>query len=121
MIVQQASRVQMRPCLTLMAALNHEPPAPFVTKRDANAVLAWIVRNDTKPGRSSAYQTWVAQANARWSATNIDVDRSEIKAQMVDLLCSELGVDLVKICHADLQGWRYGLVKKPFGQSFFKT
>ena len=60
-IVQQASRVQMRPCLTLIAALNHETPAPFVTKRNANAMLAWIMRNDTKPGRSSAYQTWVAR------------------------------------------------------------
>ena len=64
------------------------------------------------------YQKWVAQANVKWSATNIDVDRSEIKAQMVDLLCSELGVDPVKICNADLHGWRYGVVEKIIGQSF---
>ena len=118
LIVQQASRVLMRPCLTLMAAFNRDTPAPFVTKRDANATLTWIAQNNTKPGRSTAYQTWIAQAHPDWSTTNIDVDQSEIKAQLVDLLCSELGVDPVKICHAGLQAWRYGLVEKPLGQSF---
>ena len=119
-IVQQASRVLMRPCFTLMAAFSHDTVAPFVTKRAANSVLTWIARNDTKPGRSKAYQTWIAQAHLDWSTTNIDVDRSEIKAQMLDLLCSDLGVDPTKLCYADLQAWRYGLVEKPLGQSFVK-
>ena len=117
-IVQQASRVLMRPCFTLMAAFSHDTVAPFVTKRAANSVLPWIAQNDTKPGRSRPFQTWIAQAHPDWSTTNIDVDRSEIKAQMVNLLCSELGMDPFKICHSDLHGWRYGLVEKPLGQSF---
>ncbi len=119
-IVQQASSAVMLPCLTLMAAFIPDTPASFVTKRDVNPVLSWIAQNNTKPGRSKAYQTWVAQAHPDWSATNIDVDRSEIKAQMLDLLCSELGVDPTKLCYADLQGWRYGLVEKPLGKSFVK-
>ena len=110
----------MRPCLTLMAAFNRDTPAPFVTRRDANALLTWIAQNDTKPGRSTAYQTWVAQANPDWSATNIDADRSETKRRMVDLLCSELGVVSAKLCHAGLQVWRYGLVETPLGKSFLK-
>ena len=73
-LVQRASNVVMRPCLTLMAAFNRDTPAPFVTRRDANALLTWIAKNDTKPGRSTAYQTWVAQANPDWSAANIDAD-----------------------------------------------
>ena len=117
-IVQQASRAVMRPCLTLMAAFNCDTPVPFVTRRDANDLLTWIARNDTKPGRSSAYQTWVAQAHLDWSTKNIDADRSEIKMLMVELLCSTLGVDSTKLCHAGLQGWRYGLVETPLGQSF---
>ena len=117
-IVQQASRVLMRTCFTLMAAFSHDTVAPFVTKQAANSVLTWIAQNDTKPGRSTAYQTWIAQAHPDWSTTNIDVDRSEIKAQMLDLLCSELGMDPFKICYSDLQAWRYGLVEKPLGQSF---
>ena len=117
-IVQQASNAVMLPCLTLMAAFSPDTPASFVTKRDVNPVLSWIAQNNTKPGRSKAYQTWVAQAHPDWSNTNIDVDRSEMKAQMLDLLCSELGVDPFKICYSDLQAWRYGLVDKPLGQSF---
>jgi hypothetical protein len=117
-MVQQASHAVMRPCLTLMAAFNRDIPAPFVTRRDANSLLTWIAQNDTKPGRSTAYQTWVAQANPDWSAANIDADRAETKTRMVDLLCSALGVDPAKLCHAGLQGWRYGLVETPLGQSF---
>ena len=41
-IVQQASRILMGPCLTLMAAFNLETPLPFVTNPDANAALTWI-------------------------------------------------------------------------------
>ena len=117
-IVQQASRAVMRPCLTLMAAFNRDTPAPFVTRRDANDSLTWIARNDTKPGRSKAYQTWVAQAHLDWSAKNIDADRSETKTLMVDLLCSVLGVRPTKLCHAGLQAWRYGLVATPVGKPF---
>jgi predicted NAD/FAD-dependent oxidoreductase len=62
-IVKQASHAVMRPCLTLMAAFNRDTPAPFMTRRDANSLLTWIAQNNTKPGRSTAYQTWVAQAN----------------------------------------------------------
>ena len=119
-LVQRASNVVMRPCLTLMAAFNRDTPAPFVTRRDANALLTWIAQNDTKPGRSKAYQTWVAQANPDWSAANIDANRSETKRRMVDLLCSELGVVSAKLCHAGLQVWRYGLVETPLGKSFLK-
>ena len=103
-----------------MAAFNRDTPAPFVTRRDANALLTWIAQNDTKPGRSKAYQTWVAQANPDWSAANIDANRSETKRRMVDLLCSELGVVSAKLCHAGLQVWRYGLVETPLGKSFLK-
>ena len=117
-IVQQAARAVMQPCLTLMAAFERNTPVPFVTRRDANAELTWIARNGTKPGRSTAYQAWVAQAHPGWSAAHIDADRAETKAQMVDLLCQALDVAPAKLCHAGLQGWRYGLVETPLGQPF---
>ncbi len=117
-IVQQATSAVMRPCLTLMAAFDRDTPAPFVTRRDANAVLTWIAQNNTKPGRSTAFQTWVAQAHPDWSETHIDADRSEIKTRMVDLLCSALSVAPSKLRHAGLQGWRYGLVETHLGQPF---
>lgn len=117
-IVQRSTSAVMRPCLTLMAAFDRDTPAPFVTRRDANALLTWIAQNNTKPGRSTAYQTWVAQAHPDWSEAHIDADRSEIKTRMVDLLCSALGVAPSKIRHAGLQGWRYGLVETNLGQPF---
>lgn len=117
-IVEQAARAVMRPCLTLMAAFDRDTPAPFLARRDADAVLTWIAQNDTKPGRSKVYRTWVAQAHPEWSAAHIDADSLEVKTQMVDMLCSALRVEPSKLRHASVQGWRYGLVEKPLGQPF---
>ncbi|MEM8974023.1 MAG: FAD-dependent oxidoreductase [Pseudomonadota bacterium] len=117
-VVQRASGAVMHPCMTLMAAFDGDRPAPFSTQRDCQAVLTWIARNDTKPGRSLVYQTWVAQADPGWSAERIDANRDDIKAQMVDLLCDALGNDPAQVRHAGLQGWRYGLVQTPLGQPF---
>ena len=117
-IVQKAASVVMNPCLTLMAAFDQDTPTPFVTRRDATAILSWIARNDTKPGRATAYQTWVAQENPDWSAAHIDEDRATVICQMVELLCDELGVDPSFLRHAGLQGWRYSFVEKPYGKPF---
>ena len=120
-IVQKAASVVMNPCLTLMAAFDQGTPAPFVTRRDTTAILSWIARNDTKPGRATAYQTWVAQARPDWSAAHTDADRATVEGQMVELLCDELGVDPSFLRHAGLQGWRYGFVEKPLGERFISN
>lgn len=117
-IVEQAAPAIMHPCMTLMAAFDSDTPVPFTSHRNADAVLSWIARNDTKPGRSSTCHTWVAQAHPEWSAKHIDSERDDIKAQMVGMFCTALGVDPAKLRHAGLQGWRYGLVAVPLGQPF---
>ena len=117
-VVQQAERVEMDPCMTVMAAFDHDRTGPFVSRRDENDVLAWIAQDNSKPGRSTALQTWVAQARSDWSIEHIDADRAEIKTQMVKMLCEELSFCPSALRHAGLQGWRYGIVKTPLGQPF---
>lgn len=93
--VAKTAEAVMLPCLTLMAALEPDTPGP-----------------------SSAYRTWVAQAHPSWSAAHIDPARDMTKVRMVALLCETLAVNPSRLCHADLQGWRYGLVSRPLGQPF---
>ena len=119
-VVELAAKAVMRPCMTLMVAVDADTPVPFLTKRNADDILTWISRNDTKPGRDVPFHTWVAQAHPDWSAAHIDADRTETKAQMVDLLCTELGIDPADLRHAGLHGWRYGLVETPIGQPFLR-
>ncbi|MEM6500188.1 MAG: FAD-dependent oxidoreductase, partial [Pseudomonadota bacterium] len=117
-VAQAASNANMLSCFTLMAAFDQETPTPFVTLRDADAILTWIARNDTKPERPSKYRSWVAQASPQWSATHLNADREETKAQMLEMLCAALGVNPNKLRHAGLQAWRYGLVAEPLGRPF---
>lgn len=119
-VAQAAARARMLPCLTLMAAFDPDAPAPFVTRRDPGADLTWIARNDTKPGRSAAFRTWVAQASPGWSAAQIDADREGVKAQMAAMLCDALGADPAMLRHTGLQGWRYAFVAGPLGQDFLR-
>ena len=83
-------------------------------------MLTWGARNDIEPGRDIPFYIRVAQAHPDWSAAQIDADRTETKAQMVDLLCTELGIDTSDLRHAGLHGWRSGLVETPNGQPFLR-
>ncbi|MEL7164360.1 MAG: FAD-dependent oxidoreductase [Pseudomonadota bacterium] len=117
-LVQSASKAVFAPCLTLMAVLDADTSAPFVTRRDAAANLTWIARNDSKPDRVTGPQTWVAQAHPDWSARHINNDRDETKARMAEMLCDVLQVETKRVQHTGLQGWRYGLVQTPLGRPF---
>ncbi|MDG4648195.1 FAD-dependent oxidoreductase [Roseibacterium sp. SDUM158017] len=119
-VAQAAAAAEMRPCLTLMAAFPRSSPAPFVTRRDAGRPLAWIAQDATKPGRTAALRTWVAQAGPDWSAARIDMDRARARDAMLGLLCEEIGADPADALHADVQGWRYGLVATPLGHPFVR-
>ncbi|MEM6760448.1 MAG: FAD-dependent oxidoreductase [Pseudomonadota bacterium] len=117
-LIDRVKAARMLPIMTLMAAFDGDTPAPFVTRRDETADLTWIARNDLKPGRSTRYQTWIAQAHPDWSARHIDQERDKIKARMAGMLCAALDVDVGNVRHVGLQGWRYGLVQTPIGQPF---
>jgi len=112
--------VAMLPCLTLIAAFPRCAPAPFVARRDPARPLSWIARDDSKPGRSAAARTWIAQANPDWSAAHFDADRDAMKARMCDMLCVEIGADPATALHLALHGWRYAQTAVALGRPFLR-
>ena len=64
--------VTMAPCLTLMVAFPVNSPRPFVSRQDPSHPLAWIAQDSTKPGRTQAAVTWVAQADRAFSIEHLD-------------------------------------------------
>ncbi|MEM6482428.1 MAG: FAD-dependent oxidoreductase, partial [Pseudomonadota bacterium] len=63
---KRVAGVAMTPNLTLMAGFAARDAGPFLTRRDPQADLAWIARDDSKPGRGD-HACWVAQASLDWS------------------------------------------------------
>jgi renalase len=68
-----ASR-RMTPCWAVMAAFDQAvpfEPAGALIDADCDPALAWIMRDNAKPGRDAG-ERWVLHARADWSAANLE-------------------------------------------------
>ncbi|NNJ73932.1 MAG: NAD(P)-binding protein [Anderseniella sp.] len=112
--------VKYEPCLTLMANLNTEVSEGFSCRSDSDAELAWIANDSSKPGRTGK-GCWVAQANAGWSAVNLELDLNSIKTKMLPLLIRELGIAADAVVHSAAHRWRFAKVVQPLGRRFVRN
>jgi renalase len=80
--------IKMAPCWTLMAVTNNMDFLWDAAEPDDD-VLAWVARDDRKPGRAAPLgcATWVAQATPAWSITHLEDDAQGVTAVM----CAALG------------------------------
>lgn len=110
--------VRMAPCLTLMAAFPPDSPRPFSHRLAPDHPLAWIAQDSSKPGRSAAAVTWVAQAAPEFSATHLERTAEEIETIMRPLLCDVIGAKGEGALYARAHRWRYAQTSQPLGQPF---
>lgn len=73
----------MQACWTLMAVTD-EPDWPWDAVEPSTGPIAWLVRNDRKPGRSApaGKATWVAHASAEWSQAHLEDDPKDVQAAL---------------------------------------
>jgi hypothetical protein len=107
--------VCMQPCWTLMA-LTEDVDWPWDAAEPGRGPLAWVARNDRRPGRSAprGTATWVAQATPAWSAAHLEADPDEVAEQLRDALNALLPGRLadgqpLRWHHSSLHRWRYAL------------
>lgn len=104
----------MQPCWTLMAAAA-DVDGPWDAIAPDRGPLAWVVRNDRKPGRSAVpgQAVWVAQATATWSAEHLEARPEAVTRTLTQALASLLpGGRAVRrapgfFTHAAVHRWRY--------------
>ncbi|NBB98142.1 MAG: NAD(P)-binding protein [Alphaproteobacteria bacterium] len=113
--------VSMAPCLALLVAFPDNSPRPFVSRQDPSHPLAWIAQDSTKPGRTQAAVTWVAQAHRAFSSEHLDATPEEHAARMLPLLAEVLAVDPAKALHVRAHRWRYAQAETPLGQAFLHS
>lgn len=83
--------VRYAPCLTLMLAFD-EPVGfrePFLSPSEGP--LAWIARNNSKPGRSRSPETVVVHATPEWSREHINVPLEQITESLLQSVCEYTG------------------------------
>lgn len=116
---RHASIVPMQPCWTLMGIA--QIPAHAVESgpvwdlaRPPTGPLAWVVRNDLRPGRVrvAGQAHWVVHARSGWSRRNLEQPAAWVQAQLQDALADWLG-QRVDWQHCVAHRWRYALPQTP--------
>ena len=110
-----ASLIPMQPCWTLMGVARADDAAstsdrPWALARPAQGPLAWVIRNDRRPGRVAVdgQAHWVVHARPGWSRLNLEQDAEWVKHQLSTALEVYLG-ESVRWAHAVVHRWRYAL------------
>ncbi len=120
----QAGRLEMQPCWTLMgveavdgldagaAAVTSAPRWDLAAPSDGP--LAWVLRQDARPGRPqvAGQAHWVAHARVDWSRDNLERSPDAVRDQLAQALAEVLGRTPLWH-HLTVHRWRYALPPQP--------
>jgi len=115
-IAQAMDDVTMAPCWALMLVCA-APAAgvPDVLQTDSET-LSWLSRNNSKPGRDSARECWVAHATTHWSSHHLELEREPAAALLVAAVQQILGDAIPRVERAIAHRWRYARTVKALGR-----
>ncbi|MBC7994317.1 MAG: NAD(P)-binding protein [Rhizobacter sp.] len=112
---RRASVAPMQPCWTLMGVASepeHEPvdAERWDVSRPPTGPLAWVMRNDARPGRARVpgQAHWVVHARAGWSRRHLEQTPEWVQQQLQAALADCLGRP-VDWHHRVVHRWRYAL------------
>jgi len=101
--------VPMLPCWTLMAVTD-DVDWPWDAAEPARGPLAWIARNDRKPGRDASVggATWVAHATPQWSTEHLEDQPAAVADALGAALAAQLpGIPAPRWHYGSVHRWRY--------------
>ena len=108
---QHASLALMQPCWTLMGVARSPAQAlDWDLGRPEQGPLAWVVRNDARPGRESSADEvqWVVHARTGWSRQHLEQSPDWVQARLQAALQDWLG-EPIDWQHAVVHRWRYAM------------
>ncbi|MEY2893537.1 MAG: hypothetical protein RJA98_3445 [Pseudomonadota bacterium] len=124
---RHAALVPMQAGWTLMAVTDDElapagdpaadPVAAWTVHCPPHGPLAWVLRQDARPGRTPVpgQAHWVAHARGGWSRRHMAQKPEWVQQQLQDALAEALGRAVVWR-HSVVHRWRYALPPQPPAQ-----
>lgn len=78
----------------------------------SNSIISRLILESSKPERveSNDYQTWVLQADTKWTSDNLDTDKSKLEHELVAELASKTGTPII-VEDAYLHRWLYSIAQ----------
>lgn len=117
-IVTQLKTVAMAPCWAVVIAFDERFDPGFDVARPISGDIAWIARNNTKPGREGSHDCWVIHTSPEWSIRNLEADKTTIIEKAPHLLAEACSSPLPRLSYIDVHRWRYALTTAPVGKPF---
>ncbi len=107
---------KMDVCFALMLGFHAPLSLPWDTLRSIDGPASWIAANSAKPGRPSGGTALMVHSGPQWSNANVDRDKAELQAEMIDAASALTGLDLSKADYTTTHRWLYAAVSQGAGQ-----
>lgn len=107
---RHAALAPMQPCWTLMGVAADAAAPAWTLARPPAGPLAWVMRNDARPGRERVpgQAQWVAHARPGWSRQHLEQSPEWVQQQLQAAMDDMLGQP-VDWLHCTVHRWRYAL------------
>jgi len=115
---ERLAAVRFAPTWAVMLGFDAPFDPGFDAKHVDGDVLAWAMRNDTKPGRPADHTRcgWTLHASHDWSQAHLEQDPTDIVAPVADAFAATCGCPLPTPAVALAHRWRYAAVTQPLGE-----
>jgi len=112
----ELERVRYAPCLTLMLAFDKPTGLREPSFSPNHGPVAWIARNNSKPGRDDSPETVVVHATPAWSRTHLDAPTESTADGLLQGLRPQIGdaEPVFRMVHR----WLYARVEQTAGIPF---
>lgn len=112
-LAEEAARVVMSGCWTVMIALETSLECEFDAAFVHNSPLSWIARNNSKPGRQSSFDTWVLHASPEWTEKNLAATTEDIESILLREFAQVVGSSSLRVAYQNSHLWRFALPQTP--------
>lgn len=106
--------IDMTPCWAVMLAADGIGDVGFDGGLVYDHPLAWIARNDNKPGRPSGESSaWVLHATAQWTRDNLSREGRDVATELVGLFGDLIGRREFAVRYSRAHRWMYAFCRQP--------
>lgn len=116
-LASRVAGIPMEPCHAAMVAFESPPSLDWDAAFVRGSPLAWVARNDSKPGRGDA-STWVLQTSVEWSEAHLEDEREALGPVLVEALAKLTGAELPPVAHLAVHRWLYARCERPLCEPF---
>jgi predicted NAD/FAD-dependent oxidoreductase len=108
--------VRMAPCWTVMLTLPPNTPGPDLLRPSQNP-LAWISRENARPGATQQATAYTIQASAPWSTAHLEDAPETVTETLTAAFWAATSIPPAPFT-ARAHRWRYALAETPLGNPY---